>query len=126
MNNLPPEMAKLLMGKIMEEMRTGKVKAIAVKFGDGEDDEMPMGDKEEGSGECCGKCGCECEAEDNYCRECGEDLNKEMPNPDKDKEGKGDIDTKAVAKQEYGGDNGGSNEEEIKNVERLKEFSKKK
>ena len=33
-------MAKLLMGKIMEEMRTGKVKAIAVKFGDGEDDEL--------------------------------------------------------------------------------------
>ena len=96
-------------------------------FNEGEDgEEMPMGDIEEGSGEMCGKCGCSCEDSDNYCRECGEDLNKEMPNPDKDKEGKGDIDTKAVAKQEYGGDNGGSNEEEIKNVERLKEFSKKK
>ena len=46
-----------------------------------------------------------------------------MPNPDKDQEDKGDVDTKAVAKQEYG-DNGGSNEE-MKNVEKLKEYSKK-
>jgi len=114
MNNLPPEMAKLLMGKIMEQIKEGNIKAIAVKFGESEDgEEMPMGDKEEGSGECCGKCGCPCESEDNYCRECGEDLNKEEMKEEK-----------VVEKTE--GDNGGSNEEEMKNIEKLKEYSKKK
>ena len=122
MNKLDPQMGKMIMEKVMEKLQSGDIKAIAVKFGEGEE-EMSAGESEEGSGECCGKCGCSCEDSDNYCRECGEDLNKEMPNPDKDQEGKGDVDTKAVAKQEYG-DNGGSNEE-MKNIEKLKEYSKK-
>lgn len=123
MNKLDPEMAKMVMEKVMERVREGNVKAIAIKFGEDEE-EMPMGEDSEGSGEMCSKCGCSCEDTDNYCRECGNDLNK---NPDKDVEGKGDVDTKAVAKQEYG-DNGGSNEmtEEEKNVEKLKQYSKKK
>lgn len=129
MNKLDPEMAKMVMEKVMERVREGNVKAIAIKFGEGEE-EMPMGEDSEGSGEMCSKCGCSCEDTDNYCRECGNDLNK---NPDKDVEGKGDVDTKAVAKQEYG-----DKEQEMrdleeekdylerKNVERLKEFAKKK
>lgn len=104
------------MGKIMEQIKEGNIKAIAVKFGEGEDsDEMPMGEKEEGSGEMCGKCGCPCESEDNYCRECGEDLNKEEMKEEEDEKAEGD--------------NGGSNEEmseEQKNIEKLKQYSKKK
>jgi len=123
MNKIDPQMSRMIMEKVMEKIKEGEIKAIAVKFGD--DEEMPVGEKEEGSGECCGKCGSSCEDSDNYCSECGNDLNKEMPNPDKDQEGKGDVDTKEVAKQEYG-DNGGSNEEEMRNIERLKEYSKKK
>ena len=114
MNSFDPEMSKMIMDKVMEKLKSGDIKGFAVKFAD--DEEMPMGEKEESSGESCGECGCPCESEDNYCRECGNDLNKEEMKEEK-----------VVEKQ---GDNGGSNEEEMseeeKNVEKLKEYSKKK
>ena len=138
MNNFPPEMAKMVMDKVIERVKQGDVKSIAISFGD--EEEGFTGEREDSSAEMCGKCGCSCEDSDNYCRECGCDLNKQgdkvyekegqtyekvaKSNPDKDKEGKGDVDTKEVAKQEYG-DNGGSNEEEVRNIEKLKEYSKK-
>jgi len=115
MNKIDPQMGRMIMEKVMEKLKEGDIKAIAVKFGK-EDEEMSAGEGEESSGEMCGKCGCPCEDSDNYCRECGEDLNKEEMKEEK-----------VVEKQ---GDNGGSNEEEMseeeKNVEKLKEYSKKK
>ena len=111
MNKLDPQMGKMIMDKVMEKLKSGEIKAIAVKFGEGEE-EMSAGESEEGSGEMCGKCGCPCEDSDNYCRECGEDLNKEEVKEEK-------------VVEETKGDNGGSNEEEMKNIEKLKEYSKK-
>lgn len=110
----PPEMAKMVMDKVMERVKEGDVKAIAIKFGKGEmEDEEDYGE-EEGSGEMCSKCGHKCSMEDNYCPSCGNDLNKEEMKEEK--------------MEEKQGDNGGSNEmtEEEKNIEKLKEYSKKK
>lgn len=131
MNKLPPEVANLLMNKVIEKLKEGNIQGFAVKFeGESEDeDEMSMGKESEGSAEMCSKCGHKCSMEDNYCPSCGNDLNKEEMKEEKVKE-----------KQ---GDNGGSNEEysnkeqemrdleeekdylEAKNIENLKKFSKK-
>lgn len=101
------------MEKVMERVKQGDVKAIAIKFGEGEE-EMPMGEDSEGSAEMCSKCGHRCSMEDNYCPSCGNDLNKEEMKEEK--------------VEEKQGDNGGSNEmtEEEMNVEKLKQYSKKK
>jgi len=114
----PPEMAKMVMEKVMERVKQGDVKAIAIKFGQGEmeDEEEGYGEESEGSGEMCSKCGHKCSMEDNYCPSCGNDLNKEEMKEEK--------------VEEKQGDNGGSNEEEMsdeeKNIMKLKEYSKKK
>ena len=108
----PPEMAKMVMEKVMERVKQGDVKAIAIKFGEGE--EEGYGEDSEGSAEMCSKCGHRCSMEDNYCPSCGNDLNKEEMKEEK--------------VEEKQGDNGGSNEmtEEEMNVEKLKQYSKKK
>jgi len=117
----PPEMAKMVMDKVMERVKQGDVKAIAIKFGNGEgemedEEEGYEGESESSSAEMCSKCGHKCSMEDNYCPSCGNDLNKEEMKEDK--------------MEEKQGDNGGSNEEEMsdeeKNIEKLKEYSKKK
>ena len=108
-------MNKLLMGKIMEQLEEGKVRAIAVKFAGDMEEEEDYG-KEEDTGDMCPKCGHGCPDDANYCPECGNDLNKEEMKEEK--------------MEEKSGDNGGSNEEEMtdeeKNVMKLKEYSKKK
>jgi hypothetical protein len=114
----PPEMAKMVMEKVMERVKQGDVKAIAIKFGQGEmeDEEEGYDGESEGSGEMCSKCGHKCSMEDNYCPSCGNDINKEEMKEEK--------------VEEKQGDNGGSNEEEMsdeeKNIMKLKEYSKKK
>lgn len=117
MNKLPPEVADLLMRKVMEKVKEGDVKAIAVKFGKGsgemeDDDEEDYGEEED-TGEMCPKCGHDCPSKANYCPECGHKTGM-----------------KEEKMEEKQGDNGGSNEEEMteeeKNITKLKEYSKKK
>ena len=111
MNKMPPELKDLIMERVMEKVKEGNIKAIAIKV---EDEEEDYGE-EESPGEACSYCGCPMEEGSNRCPECGMKMKNKMMKEEKMEE----------MKEETKGDNGGSNEEEM-NVQKLKEYSKKK
>ena len=94
--------------KALEGLDAAKVKSISIIFSDSKGEEEPEDEEEdiseEKTADQCPECGCE--MEEGECPECGyeaEDKSeKPLKNPDKDVEGKGDVDSQSVRRQEYG------------------------
>lgn len=133
-NMVPPEMADMLVEKVLEAVKSGKIKNVSLSVemeGEGKGKEEDY--KEEGEEE-CPECGEEMvvKGKNMFCPECGYE-ERLKPNPDKDVEGKGDVDTAKVRKEEYGNMENKRDammKDEMKrafsNVDRLREYSKRK
>ena len=123
---VPPEMAEMLVSKVLEAVKEGKVKNVSLSVEmEGEGEEEGEMEEEGEEGEVCPECGEEMvvKGKNSYCPECGYEERKK--NPDAQVEGSNkekayQMENKrdAMMKDEM--------RDAFSNVEKLKQYSKRK
>lgn len=129
-------MKEAMMDEILKAVKAGKVKSIHVEMEGAEDEhEMGVDEEEKSSGMVCPECGCKMEPKEMECPECGYETDaEEAPEEEPKKERemspahKREMDrheARTKVKDE-GEEDSHPPEERLKNIEKLKEYARKK
>lgn len=124
---------EMLMDEVLKAVKQGKVKSVHIEMEGGEEHEMGVDEEEKSSGMVCPECGCKMEPKEE-CPECGYETEEEEasePAPEEKKERemspahKREME-RQEARTKVKDEDTHPEEEQMKNIEKLKEYSKKK